>query len=165
MAIINCPECGKEVSDKAKVCIHCGYPLEEMNSAKYKCSINENIYDLKESLYLMERGKYKEAFLGIKNSIGEISIKNCLNILEYMDIAGEVPATYHIKEYTKEIEKEAAQKILIMKDAVKVSKDGDIICPKCGSTQIQVVSRKWSLFTGVLTNKIDRVCLKCKNKF
>jgi uncharacterized OB-fold protein len=29
MALINCPECGKEVSDKVKNCIHCGYPLTE----------------------------------------------------------------------------------------------------------------------------------------
>ena len=28
MALINCPECGKEVSDQAKSCIHCGFPLE-----------------------------------------------------------------------------------------------------------------------------------------
>lgn len=28
MALIKCPECGKEISDKAKACIHCGYPLD-----------------------------------------------------------------------------------------------------------------------------------------
>ena len=28
MALINCPECGKEISDKAKTCIGCGFPLE-----------------------------------------------------------------------------------------------------------------------------------------
>lgn len=27
MAIIKCPECGNNVSDKASVCIHCGFPL------------------------------------------------------------------------------------------------------------------------------------------
>ena len=27
MALIHCPECGKEVSDLAAACIHCGYPL------------------------------------------------------------------------------------------------------------------------------------------
>jgi RNA polymerase subunit RPABC4/transcription elongation factor Spt4 len=27
MALINCPECQKEISDKVKICIHCGYPL------------------------------------------------------------------------------------------------------------------------------------------
>ncbi|MDR1772486.1 MAG: hypothetical protein LBS02_17905 [Hungatella sp.] len=29
MALINCPECGKEVSNKADVCIHCGCPLDK----------------------------------------------------------------------------------------------------------------------------------------
>ena len=27
MALINCNECGREISDKATSCIHCGYPL------------------------------------------------------------------------------------------------------------------------------------------
>ena len=27
MALIICPECGKEISNRAKACIHCGYPL------------------------------------------------------------------------------------------------------------------------------------------
>ena len=30
MALIKCSECGKNVSDKAKVCIHCGAPIEEV---------------------------------------------------------------------------------------------------------------------------------------
>ena len=30
MALINCPECSKEVSDKVKDCIHCGYPINEV---------------------------------------------------------------------------------------------------------------------------------------
>ena len=29
MAIIKCSECGKEVSDKSHVCIHCGNPISE----------------------------------------------------------------------------------------------------------------------------------------
>ena len=31
MALIKCPECGKEISDKSSICIHCGYPISEMN--------------------------------------------------------------------------------------------------------------------------------------
>lgn len=27
MALINCPECNKEISDKSGKCLHCGYPL------------------------------------------------------------------------------------------------------------------------------------------
>lgn len=26
MALIKCPECGKEISDRAEVCIHCAFP-------------------------------------------------------------------------------------------------------------------------------------------
>lgn len=29
MALIKCSECGKEISDKAKTCIHCGCPVEK----------------------------------------------------------------------------------------------------------------------------------------
>lgn len=29
MAIINCPECSANISDKAKTCIHCGCPIED----------------------------------------------------------------------------------------------------------------------------------------
>ena len=42
---------------------------------------------------------------------------------------------------------------------------GGVRCPRCGSTQIQMVPRKWSPLTGFLTNKVDRVCVNCKKKF
>ena len=29
MALINCPECGKEISDKAASCPNCGTPINE----------------------------------------------------------------------------------------------------------------------------------------
>lgn len=34
MALINCPECNKEISDKVKSCPHCGYPLVEEQEVK-----------------------------------------------------------------------------------------------------------------------------------
>ena len=30
MALIKCPECGKEISSRSKACIHCGFPLDEV---------------------------------------------------------------------------------------------------------------------------------------
>lgn len=42
----------------------------------------------------------------------------------------------------------------------------DIVrCPRCKSTQIQMVPRKFSLLTGFATNKIDRVCVRCQKRF
>ena len=29
MALITCPECGKEISDKADICVNCGFPIKE----------------------------------------------------------------------------------------------------------------------------------------
>lgn len=36
MALIKCPECSKEVSTEAKICPHCGYPLEKDEEIKPK---------------------------------------------------------------------------------------------------------------------------------
>lgn len=38
MSMINCPECGKEISDKAKKCVHCGKILIEEKPATKVCS-------------------------------------------------------------------------------------------------------------------------------
>ena len=34
MALFNCTECGKEISDKAPACINCGCPVEAMKVEK-----------------------------------------------------------------------------------------------------------------------------------
>ena len=30
MALVKCPDCGKQVSDKAQTCPDCGYPIQEV---------------------------------------------------------------------------------------------------------------------------------------
>ena len=39
MAIIECPECGKQVSNKSKTCIHCGYPIMQAQREEGKLII------------------------------------------------------------------------------------------------------------------------------
>ena len=34
MALIKCPECGKEISDKAAACPNCGCPASEFNKTE-----------------------------------------------------------------------------------------------------------------------------------
>ena len=42
----------------------------------------------------------------------------------------------------------------------------DIVrCPRCRSTQIQMVPRKFSLLMGFATNRVDRVCVRCRKRF
>lgn len=49
MAIIKCPECGKEISDKATSCPNCGFPLikgqsEKEKQKEYTIEINDSMY-------------------------------------------------------------------------------------------------------------------------
>ena len=55
MALINCPECGKEISDRAGSCPHCGCPVNntstESNTESQKLPINNTInFDIKKKL-------------------------------------------------------------------------------------------------------------------
>lgn len=52
MALIQCPECNKEVSDKATVCIHCGYPLNSNTSNNY--DFNDILIKLEEQYALLQ---------------------------------------------------------------------------------------------------------------
>lgn len=40
MALIKCPECGKDISENAELCIHCGYPIAQSKGAVSKKSVN-----------------------------------------------------------------------------------------------------------------------------
>lgn len=39
MALINCPECGKQISNNAENCPNCGYPINKKNYSKQKNKI------------------------------------------------------------------------------------------------------------------------------
>ena len=48
MALIVCPDCGKQISDQANVCIHCGRPMErgKLIVTGRKDGFNKHIYFL-----------------------------------------------------------------------------------------------------------------------
>ena len=50
-------------------------------------------------------------------------------------------------------------------NAFAPAEEPNVHCPICGSSQIQLVGRKWSIFSGMATNKVDRICMYCKTKF
>ncbi|EEG75430.1 zinc ribbon domain-containing protein [[Clostridium] hylemonae] len=74
MALIICPECKKQVSDQAEVCIHCGYPLAKLRN------INNTEPDLSQSLY------FKLRWIDSHNDVDEVSVLTSLitgiNIIE-----------------------------------------------------------------------------------
>ena len=42
MALIKCPECNREISDKAESCPHCGYPLKLTEETRSEADIHKN---------------------------------------------------------------------------------------------------------------------------
>ncbi len=47
----------------------------------------------------------------------------------------------------------------------KTTPSKQIRCPRCFSTDFQLVPKKFSLLTGFATNRVDRVCVKCMKRF
>lgn len=63
MALISCPECGKEVSDKARTCIHCGYPLPIVKKTEFMT--NKTQSDVQPTFEIKTKSKKSKILLAI----------------------------------------------------------------------------------------------------
>lgn len=78
-------------------------------------------------------------------------------LLEKVKASSEFDASAHQYYVDKVKEYESGQQ--------SFASGGSITCPTCGSRNIQMVNRKWSVATGFFTQKVDRVCMNCKKRF
>ena len=46
MSLIKCSECGKEISDKATACVHCGCPVSKSSTEQKGFDLNETFGDM-----------------------------------------------------------------------------------------------------------------------
>ena len=110
MALIKCPECGKEISDKASACIHCGYPLSLLNNEKEKSTTLEkqNNIEVKE-----DQKEYSFKIINCNESNAKmiITLKNKFHYsLESAKAAiFNLPRVISIKENITEIKKLAQE--------------------------------------------------------
>lgn len=192
MALINCPECNKEISDKSVNCINCGYPLQ-MNQ---KSSVSDERCnpEFVVSKYSIGKPKQKSPTISlmVESLFGTLPIEptkvtlidekynTLLEIVPFEYKHSMTQSKYHIIVFDRsEVEDQILEtcKYVISCNCENNSHNIEHIihsackeslipeCPKCGSSHIQAVPRKWSFMTGILTNKVDRVCLSCGNKF
>lgn len=97
MALIYCPECNEQISDKAKSCPYCGYPFV----SKYSDKVN------KQGDFL-----YKIIITGYRSTDTEIisAVKNVLNLeIEYSQVQSIINTNYAIAYYK---DKEEANRIV-----------------------------------------------------
>ena len=76
MALIKCPECGKEISDRSEICVGCGFPIKEYLSEKIKNAALEEEKNEKEKLLEIEQFEitFSNGFF-VKLNRGIVSIK------------------------------------------------------------------------------------------
>ena len=81
MALIKCPECGKEISDKASACIHCGYPL-----ANTQKKVAEKISSQPSNSISNEKNNISKGFSIVsleENTVG-LQCENCARVSQYI---------------------------------------------------------------------------------
>lgn len=169
MALIKCPECGKEISDKSKQCIHCGYPLIDSSPNSKLVPPNNKLYGVRGIKYGWIIGKPRQFLNHIQSNNRIITgIKDidvfATGITEdraklLVDFLIKYGANGEIFEDTQS--KEINQKIMILIDN-SLNEKVSLKCPRCGSDQIVTGQRGFSLMTGFIgANKTINRCAKC----
>ena len=97
----------------------------------------------------------KSSHSGTSGEISAFSEK-----LKLLPEFNQVLCDVRIRQFTNELAQQAKEREQQKREEAKM-----VHCPVCGSTQIQMVPRKWSLLAGFATNKVDRVCINCKKRF
>ena len=164
MALIKCPECGKQISDKAPACIHCGYPLNESSTT----TINSKTLD-SFTVTIPSNVPNKLAAIKIVREITNLSLAEAKNLVE----SPNPIIVSNVDECTaKNIANRFLNKCI---DAQIIGTNGNIpcikvnktpCCPKCGSTSLATVNRGYSVIWGLLGSGTPvNVCQSCGYKF
>lgn len=164
MALIKCPECGREISDKSKQCIHCGYPIEQINKnityAIYLKNIIGNKNDKARNLMLckiMLEDHYGVSKLDTRHIVVEFNKgASPIKILDGVDFKN----IEYIKKDFERIgciieEKESGYINEISNYRVEQQKEKDSLdllpkCPTCGSSYVEKISSSSKLTGGLL---------------
>lgn len=164
--LIKCPECGKEVSDKASQCIHCGFPFKEEKSTTIAIQEVPTIPSVPE-----------EPFRYVSFSGGNISVKceKCQHTSKHpMDgftsissTGCEVKTSLQCPNCTNHAP--AGYKLINIKASIEHNKKmnaaeagKELKCPRCGATQIATVNRGYNIVTGFMGSGSARnICQKC----
>ena len=79
MALIKCPECGRDVSDRAISCPNCGYPINELTVSDDGKLLSEIVVNDSIVLY------FSSQTLVIKQG-GEMRVSDTLSSFSIMDV-------------------------------------------------------------------------------
>lgn len=92
MALIKCPECGKEISDQSTVCIGCGFPIRDYLAKKMQ----------EEQRAKLERERFKCKRCGFQNETGSGFCANCGNRLIQAQQNAPVQQSGFVRSYSQQ---------------------------------------------------------------
>lgn len=180
MALIKCPECGREISNKAVSCPGCGYPVEKILEARTEFEVIAD--EICDKYFTGENWTNSQRVAARK----ELQKRTGLGFNDAVDILyrrhlgksyKEVRAEY--KQERKKLNREVNEGLwnAVQGLSNSLSKDKTVRCPKCGSTSISYTDKKLSLgravvgdavagpagavLGGLSSKKGYAVCLKC----
>lgn len=149
MSIIICPECGKEISDKASACIHCGCPIKK----------EENLHTTKKFVYMcMSDLCLSNPFKEFDEYKGDIQIcPDCGKQLEYYETEIiDDDTDLVVERYAEEVQENMNNTQLL-----NIPK-----CPTCSSTNVKKIG-SISKVAGVVTfgifSKTAKSQFKCNS--
>lgn len=180
MALVKCPECGREISNKAVSCPGCGYPVEKILEARIELEV---IADEICEKYLSGEERTNAQWVSARRELQKrtgLGFKAAMDLLSIRRLgkSRKEVRTAH-KQELKELNREANAKIINSLQGLSnvLSKDKTVRCPKCGSTSISYTNKKLSLgraiagdtvagpagavLGGLSSKKGYAVCLKC----
>lgn len=159
--LINCPECGREISDKSEKCIHCGFPLQE--SDVQICVIDGVERDLTEIFSHMKNNENYDPFRYFMDHFN-MDMVPALTLRNYIRATNAIPKEYDSsreQEYDDEVGK-------IQRENPKYLPR----CPVCQSTNIRKISGiskagSAALFGLFAVGKVSKQwhCNNCKSEF
>jgi len=174
MALIKCPECGREISDKAQACIHCGYPLADIkpvDASSNTLSQRKNMG--KYSIQVVDYGDKKVKIATVIKSITGITSTEALLMLKEMPCyivtnvdantsslftqeLDALPIEYKLYKETECVSHKLKEEIKEIEKTVLKPKE-TIQCPSCKKT-INITSRvcEYCGFDGISSYLLQR---------
>ena len=195
MALIKCPECGGQVSDKAPACIHCGCPLSSNTvnavSEKFYVDVDGRSYDMTElkEMYQAYSPKDQEliyqycksTFKKYPTSYNYQALKDCgyrgLDLIQYVkenlkwpDVKAYLTYKFIAKCYKKNFEsfsfKTDKYKPEEYNRPQPTAVNSNVVrCPRCGSTSVTTEEQGYGFFGWIGASQKKNLCQKCGYKW
>lgn len=156
--LIECSECGKQISDKAPACPHCGCPLQEIETDNY-CNINGVSYNLQDVIDTLPKLGYGDTDIHPYYIIGMIRDRTPLDPNSSEELANII------------IETKQIPKTFSGEESPEQESSSQVTCPYCKSNNVRKISgteRAVSVIgLGLFSKKINKsfMCENCKGTF